>query len=1007
MAYLAVIIIGTVALTRLPLELLPNFSFGDISIYIDVRGGMPPSDVESLVTKPVEEAVGTVSNLRNIISISEESRSRVILRFEPGIDMDFAALEVREKFARIKDKLPKEIERPVIAQFQQTDYPIIILAVTGFGYTTEMLRKVVDEEVKEVIQRAEGVANVEIGGGRERKILVEVEEKKLGAFNIDLGKVINKLNLNNLNLLLGDVDRRKDKALIRTMGEFETVDEIKALGVAVAPSGSIVRLKDVSDVKDSYLEATSFARVNTLPVVSIYIQKESTANTIKVTQMVDAELDKLKGKLDKRIKIIKTYNQADTIKKAIDSVKTSLLHGAFLTVLILYLFLRNFKDTFIAAVSIPISVMITFGFMFFSKTTLNVMTLSGLALGIGMLVDNSVVVLENIFTKKERGVAPFDAAVVGSQEMLLAIVASTITTIVVFLPIVFVNKEIRILYSGLALTVTFSLVTSLFVAISLVPMMSATMSRRFVSSGVKVPQPAVKKKRLFAKFKFLDYRRLLVFTMRRRVILLVVVSGIFAVCAWKFAGIQKEFIGSLEQEDFTIFVELPSGAKLEISDKAVAQIEEILSKVPEVKTVSSRIEPWSSKIYVKLVPFEERKLLTREVIETLRPKVKEVEDHFREAFIYFEEPEAVETNEVIVEIFGYDYEVLNQLAISMVNRMQQIEGLTDVKIRWRKGRPEWGLKVDKERAASYGLTVNDISEQMHAKMRGLRATLYHTEGREIEVVARLREDDRKILEQLKKITLTLASGERIYLEQVVDFVPAVGPSKIWRKNKNRMIQVSANRGKHPFGTAAILIKDSFKDMKLPKDYYWQFGENYWRMVENQKEMSFAIILTLVLVYLVLAGLFESYGQPFIIMMTVPLELIGVTIALRVTKNPINIGVLMGLIMLGGIVVNNAIIMIDYINQLRLKGYRRFRAVIIGCSDRLRPILMTTLATILGLLPMAIDKSQEASLWSPLAITVVGGLASSTILTLFIVPSMYILFEDFRNIFISKKLKTIS
>ncbi|OIO38536.1 MAG: hypothetical protein AUJ75_02620, partial [Candidatus Omnitrophica bacterium CG1_02_49_10] len=923
MIFLAILLVGTIALLKLPIELLPNFSFGDISIYIDVRGGMPPVEVESLVTKPVEEAVGTVSHLNNIISISEESRSRVILRFEPGIDMNFVALEVREKFARIKDKLPKEIERPVIAQFQQTDYPIIILAVTAKNYTTEMLRRIVDDDIKEVFQRVEGVANVEVGGGRERKILVEVYESKLRAYNLSLGKLINKLNLNNLNLLIGEVDRVKDKYLIRAIGEFTELDEIRMLGVAVSPSGSVVRLKDVADVKDSYLEATSYARVNTLPVISIYIQKESMANTIKVTDAVDKEIKGLEERLDKRVKLIKTYNQADSIKKAIDSVKTSLLYGALLAVIILYIFLRNFKDTFIIATSIPISVMITFGFMFFSKVTLNVMTLSGLALGIGMLVDNSVVVLENIFSMKERGMNAVRAAVEGSSEMLLAIVASTITTVVVFLPIVFVNKEIRILYSGLALTVTFSLIASLFVAISLVPMLSASLSKRFSKKAVNKPRGPGRLKDFMLKFKAFGYRRLLGFILRARFVFLIIVFVLFAAAVWKFMGIEKEFIGTLEQEDFTIFVELPSGAKLEISDKAVKQIESILAEVPEVKTASARVEPWSSKIYVKLVPLEERKLLTKEVIDKLRPKIKKAEEQFKEAFIYFEEPQAVETNEVVLEIFGYNYEILNQLAVSMVNRMQQIGGLTDVKIRWRKGRPEWQLKVNKESAASFGLTVSEISEQIHAKMRGLRATLYHTEGKEIEVVARLEESDRRVLEQLKKITILLDSGETIYLEQVIDFVPGVGPSKVWRKNKHRMIQVSANRGKHAFGTASSLIKESIKDMKFPKDYSWRFGENYWRMMENQKQMTFALILTLILVYLVLASLFESYTQPFIIMMTVPIALIGVTIALRSTHKPINIGVLMGAIMLGGIVVNNAIIMIDYINRLMESKYNRF------------------------------------------------------------------------------------
>jgi HAE1 family hydrophobic/amphiphilic exporter-1 len=328
--------------------------------------------------------------------------------------------------------------------------------------------------------------------------------------------------------------------------------------------------------------------------------------------------------------------------------------------------------------------------------------------------------------------------------------------------------------------------------------------------------------------------------------------------------------------------------------------------------------------------------------------------------------------------------------------MQKVEGLTDLKIRWRKGRPEWQLVVDKDKAAAFGLTVKDVADTVHAEMRGLRATLYHTESKEVEVVARLRKDDRKTLDMVRKLSMVLRDGRQITLEQVVNFVPETGPSKIWRKNKNRMIQVSANRGSLAFGTAAEKVNEQFKDMKFPMDYYWKFGENYWRMVRNQKELSFALFLTIILIYLVLASLFESYSQPFIIMATVPLAAIGVIITLDVMKKSVNIGVLMGAMMLGGIVVNNAIILIDEINRLGTKAIKGFKAVLISGESRLRPIMMTTLTTILGLLPMAVDKSPEANLWSPLAITVMAGLTCSTMLTLGLIPSMYLVFNDVKK-----------
>jgi len=1000
MFFLGIIIIGFIAFNRLPIELLPNFSFGDISIFINIRGGIPPEEVEEQVTKPIEEAVGTVSHLRNLISISEEGRSRVVLRFEPGINMDYALLEVREKFSRIRSKLPKQIEKPVIAKFEQQDRPIVILAVTALGYTPEMLRRIVDEDIKDRILRVNGVANVDIGGGRERKILVEADQKKLQAYRLPIGKVINALNTNNLDLLLGSYDKQRDKYLIRITGGFKSIEDIENIGVAVTPSMSIIKVKDIASVKDSYLEARSYARVNVLPVVSLYIQKESEANTVEVAKGIQKVKDELtSGILDRRIRLIETYNQADSIRQAIDGVKKTLLWGALFAILVLWFFLRDIRSTFIIAASIPVSVIATFMCMYFFKITLNIMTLSGLAIGVGMLVDSSVVVLENIHRLKEQGIKVANAIIVGAQEMILAITAGTITTIVVFLPIIFISKDIRILYMGLALTVAFSLIASLFVALSLVPMLSAYLPKRDWRGVFRSKQ-----KPFIEKFKK-KYRGLLTKSLRSRYLLIIITMVLFcgAIYVLQF-HIEKEFIGTAGQQDFTIFIELPTGAKLDISDQAVSGIEKILETIPEIKQFSSRIEKWSSKIYVKLVPLGQRTRSAREVIEDLRIRVEDVERKFREAFIYFEEAEESETNEIIIDIFGYNYNTLNELAISMLTRMQAIPGLLDLKIRWRKGRPEWKLKVNRQKAALYGFTVDDIANVVHTQMRGLRATLYHTQAKEVEVIGRLQEKDRRTLDQLRKLTLITADGTRVFLEQVVDFEPGIGPSKIWRKNKSRMIQISANRGNYAFGTAAQKIRGVLTGLKLPKDYYYNFGENYWRMIRNQKEFLALwppgiLWIVIVLIYLVLASLFESYSQPFIIMITVPLATIGVAAALWITKKTINISVLMGGIMLGGIVVNNAIILIDYTNRLIQQGFRSQRAIIIASIRRLRPIMMTTCTTLLGLLPMAMDKSEQATLWSPLAITVMGGLISSTVLTLFVVPSTYLIFQDIKRRFL--------
>ncbi|MCM8781764.1 MAG: efflux RND transporter permease subunit [Candidatus Omnitrophica bacterium] len=1031
---------GLVSLFYIPVELMPNISYGEISIIINIRGGIPPSEVEEQVTKVVEEAVSTVSNLTSLLSISKEGESTVVLSFKPGTDMNFAALEVREKFAKIKNKLPREIERPVIANYKYSDYPIMILAFISKRYSPEALRNIVESKIEESIKRVTGVANVEVGGGRERKILVEMDQSRLKAHGVTMDTILSAIGRNNLNLLTGDFKKEEYKFLVRAMGEFKNVDEIKDIAVSITPGGSIIRLKDVAFVRDSYLEPGGFARLNERPVVSVYIQKESTANTITVADGIKAELEKAKKFLPKEVEMVTTYDQSEFIKKSIDTVNVSLLQGALLAVLILLLFLtelkkkylllfsiymgvvlfsstkvlfiitiattlaliffKRFRFVLIIALSIPISVLISFAIIYIINLTgamlitLNIMTLTGLALGIGMLVDNSVVVLENIFTYWGKSMTPKEIAEKASEEMSLVIVAGTLTTLVVFLPVMFVNVQTKLLYGGIALTVTLSLLASLAVALSVVPLIASRMTE-------------VAKSAEWVNKLYRSYRKTAIKALRYRYSVLGCAFISFVVALFIFGRIDKEFIASGAQTDFTIFVRLPTGARLEISDAACKKVEEILKKVPEIETVSSRVEPWISKVYVKLVPSIKRKRTIKQVIDSIRDDVQNIKLYFpqdenvQQPFIYFEEPQEVGSRELIVDLYGYDYKILREIASSMASRMDTVKGLTDVKIRMREGRPELGLKINKEKAALYGLTVNDIALAVHGQMRGLRATYYHTKGREVETITRLDEKYRKTFEDLRRLIIRTRDGTDIFLGQVAEFRYDLGPSEIWRKDKARVIQVSANIGALSLGRAVRDIKRAVKDIKFPENYYYKFGGNYPDLVESQKQFLPTVILMLLLVYMVLASLYENYTLPFIIMISVPLAMVGITLSLWVTRTTISVGVVVGIIMLGGIVVNNAIILIDRINALRLKGVSMIKAIVLSGQSRLRPILMTTTTTILGLLPMAIERSESASLWSPLAKTVIGGLTSSTVLTLYVIPCIYIAWEDAKARFLLK------
>ena len=1007
MITLGVVIIGAVALGGLPMELMPNVGFSNITIYVSIRGGMPPIGVENLVTKPIEEAMGDLSHLKRIESLSEEGSSTVEISFEPGTNMNFAALEVREKFNRIKNKLPSEIEKPVIARFNYSDMPVMIVSVVS-RFSPEVIRRIVEENIKPKIKRIGGVAKIEVVGGRERKILIEIDQAKLQAQGIPIKRLVEIINANNLNLLLGDIERREDKVLIRMSGQFKTLEEIKNLGVVISPEGgSLVRLKDVATVRDFFLEPTGFSRTNFTSAVTLYIQKESTANTIMVTEAIEKELKESLVLQSRELKLVTVFNQGDFIRSSIKTVRVSLIFGGLLAVFVLLVFLKSLRATLIVGLSIPCCLMITFAFMYLSGLSLNIMTLSGLALGIGMIVDSSVVVLENVFQKREKGLPARKAAILGSEEMGKAIVASTITTVVVILPFLLIaNKKIRLLYSSLGLTIVFALLASLFIALTLVPMLCSRV--KFYPETSEVTGKSKNDKESWARLLCTGspkikswYRNLLAFTLRFRFLFISLILILFLISGFIFIKQGSELWGGAEEKEFTIFIEMPSGTKLEKSDEVVKRVEEMLMEFPEVKMVTSRVKPWSPRINVKLYSRRMRRRSTKQIIDILRKKVAKIE----KAFIYFKEPERMVAKELTIDLYGYDYEKLKKIAGVISQKMDGIKGLTEVRLRMRAPRPEIGVIVDREKALLWGFSVQEIANALHAQLRGLVPTRYHTKGKEVETIVRLQKEDRDSFEDLRRLTLINPEGQLVYLEQMAVFSSAYGPSEIWRKDKRRMIQVTATVTGLPMGKAVEKVQKALKPMEMPPNYHYKIGGSYEEMKENQKQLLSVVIITIILIYMVLAAFFESFWQPLLIMTTLPLALIGVVIFMLLTGTLKGISVLIGIIMLAGIAVNNAIIFLAHLNDLRRAGMERMKAIFNAGQDRLRPILITSLTTVIGLLPMALDRSEASGLWSPLAITVIGGLSVSTALTLFLLPSFYLIFDDFRLKFFGKRLTT--
>ncbi|MCK5218957.1 efflux RND transporter permease subunit [bacterium] len=1119
-----IMILGVVALAgvtgikQLPIELMPDIAYGNVTIFVEVRGGMPPPEVERLVTKPIEAVMGTVSKIKNIISSSKKHKAVITLEFEPGTNMDLAALEVREKFLRVKAKLPREIERPIIAHYEESDAPVVIAALTSSRHTPEEMRRMVEGELKEKLLRLPGTANIEIGGGRERKILAELDKHRLAALGIPIKKITAILEQNNLNLHAGNLEGRTYNLGLRTLGAFQSLEEISNIGIAVGKKGGIIRLKDVARVKDDYLEPETHSRLNSRAAVTIYVQKESLANTIRVVSGVRRVLREFESRMETGMDLIIVTDQARTIQQAVRSVKMTLFYGACLVIIILGLFLSqtvftrwlaggllillllnlltlyflriplesslgmvigvlgllfclslwrgDLRPAMIVGCSVPVSLLITLALMYFENVSLNVISLAGLVLGIGLLVDNSIVVLENI-DRWKRKLPDMDGpqrVEIAAREMVPAMVGGTLTTVVVFLPFALLQKQTQLLYAGIAFTVTATLFSSLFCALALVPALGARLQpvdnrrkrtkptrpwtfpwrgrpdygikkllrrpvkilrtlaeyilRRIITIGWPIGLLITVLFALLLYFKFkLEWPVIIFLSACGTVIIpgifmfrhysanlrkvlqhkgktLIAISILFCIAVFVFIQyVPKDFMAASEQSEFVVYVEMASGTRLDICDRIVREVEKRISGLPEIrdmiKSLSSRVEGWSSKIYVSLKPRAERRFSTQEVIDNLRERFKGVgEDH--DTFVYFSEPRS--GKEIFIEIYGYNYETLAQLAMRIASGIGKIPKFTDVKIRYRPGRPEVRVMLDTRRTAMLGFNHREIGEVMHAQLRGLRATSFYHQEEEIETIVRLKPEQCRTIGQLKNLGLVSPAGFSVPVEHISRLEFGLSPSEIWHRNKTRMIQVSANLGLLPLGLAAKRVQAVIAQVDFPEDYYADIGGDYESMVQANRSFWQAMVMTILLVFVVMACLFESLRQPLIIMITVLLAGIGAVAGLVLTASAATLGVSIGLLMLGGIVVNNGIILVDRINAMRKKSphVRLEKIVIRAGHQRLRPILMTTITTVLGLLPMALDRSESAVLWSPLALTVIGGLIASTVLTLFVIPCIYII-----------------
>ena len=992
MLFVAIAVFGGISYGRLALNLLPEISYPTLTIRTNYEGAAP-AEVENLITETVENAVSVANNVIRVSSVSKPEVSDVILEFSWKTNMDFAALDVREKLDVLR--LPLDAGKPILLRYDPSTDPIMRVSVSGSSDLAG-IRYLCEEFVKSDLESIDGVAAIRISGGFEEEIHVDLDEQKLASLGVSIQEVTNRLGQENINLTGGTLQEGESKYLVRTLNEFQSVEEINEVIVA-QKNGVPIRLSDLGSAYSGYKERKVITRINGEESVEIAVFKAADANTVTAAAQVRPRLDGLEEEYSgKRVPLDfeVVFDQSRFIEQSIDEVLNTAIIGGILAIIVLFLFLRSVKSTLIIALSIPLSIVATFFLMYGADISLNIMSLSGLALGIGMLVDNSIVVLEAIYRYQTKGYSPREAADLGTSEVGHAVVASTMTTVCVFAPIVFVEGIAGQLFADQALTVTFSLVASLVVAIMLIPMLAS-----LGGGGEPNIREETAQKRSKEFFLIRPYSWFLGQALRQRLAFLLIAVVLFGGALSLLRGLGAELIPEISQGEFFVDLQLPPGTPVEQTSRRLEEAEAIIRQEQGVEryytivgsgnqTGASAVEEREhiGQILVALGPdmLHEKETI---VLERLRERFRDlpaVDYKFsRPALFSFKQP-----IEVIVQ--GYNLQALKTYADRIRERLARIPGLRDLKASTDGGNPEAQIHFDRRKLANYGLNINQAASLIRNKVQGNIATELNKPDRKIDIRVRVLEEDRRSLFDLKNLVLDVPNRSPIHLSTVADVVLEEGPTEIRRMGPQRVALISANIADRDLQSVVSEIDMALQEFDLPPDMFAYVGGQSEERAVAFKSMQFAILLAVFLVYLVMASQFESLVQPFIIMFAIPFALIGVALALHLTGLVLSVVVLIGGVILAGIVVNNSIVLIDFTNQLRAQGKNKFQAIQEACVVRLRPILMTTSTTVLGLIPMAVSMGEGSELRIPLAVTVIGGLITSTLLTLVLIPVLYTL-----------------
>ncbi|WP_233080768.1 efflux RND transporter permease subunit [Rheinheimera soli] len=1049
---LGIMLFGLVAMGRLAVNLLPDLSYPTLTIRTEYQGAAP-AEVEQLVSKPIEEAVGIVKGIRKVHSVSRAGRSDVIMEFEWGSDMDLAGLEVREKIDVLY--LPLDVKKPLLLRFNPNLDPVVRLALSRDEKNDltpaqlVSLRTFAEEDLRRRLESLPGVAAVRPDGGLTQEIQILIDNEKLSQLKLDISTINQRLKEQNINQAGGRLETGSNDYLVRSINQFASLDEIRNLYISKVGESQI-RLSDIAEVRDAFVDRQSITYVHGKEAIEISIYKEGDANTVQVAKTVTTKLADLQKNLPAGYQLTLVYDQSTFIKQAIDEVKSAAFAGGILAMLVLYLFLRNVWTTLVISVSIPLSVIATFNLMYAQDISLNIMSLGGIALAIGMLVDNAIVVLENIARYKEQGMAPMEAAKKGASEVSMAITASTLTTVAVFFPLVFVEGVAGQLFKDQALTVTYALLASLLVALTLIPAMAArerTGSASAAASTGETSKLTIKPSRWYlwpllpfhllylgVRFLFLGlftlltilfrvvakalsfifnpllnlvqaflaalesgYRAILTAALKVKALVVAATIGITALIYSLIPGLGFDVIPSMSQGEFYVEVQLPVGSAIERTDKVLKQLAAVASLQPEIDRSYAQagtgqqmtVDPnvggshWGRlNIILKdsATKTDEERLiqLFRDTVSTMPALTAKID---RPELFSFSTP-------MEIELSGHDLNSLKATSDQLAKLLAANNRFTDIKSSLRSGQPELTLHFHHDRLSQLGLTAADVSKRVANYIGGEVAGQYSINDRKVDIRVRLAENFRNSEQQLSQIIINPNSERPLPLSAVADIKREIGPSEITRIGQQRVALVSANLAYGDLEQGTIAAKDVLAQLTLPYGVGATIVGQSEEMERSFNSLMMALLLAVFLVYLVMASQFENLLQPLLILFTVPLAGAGAVLGLWLTGTRVSVIVFIGLIMLAGIVVNNAIVLIDRINQLRDEGMAVSDAIVEAGATRLRPVLMTTLTTVLGLLPMVLGSSDGAEIRSPMAITVIWGLSLSTLLTLVFIPVLY-------------------